>query len=257
MKRIERRKKGQGPSVSALSLASRHHHRPTPPARRGGCDDHVWKNAYITTNTVNAWLTVTVWLPFCFRIYYSFTQFHSDSSDTMFSSPRRSPRRHALADRTNDLSVPSSPTRDAKGKRRANDDEGPKKRVKLYGGQVEVEEERAENQDVEMADVVQPLRFPRSQRHDVYAALRALRSGDPKARRFLASMCHSFHNNTKLKGHLAPSTDILEAFVSSNKADIIRCHSLQSDSFLTPPYACAFSYGQYTLDILFLHLQSI
>lgn len=256
MKRIERRKKSTG-SVSALSLTSRHH-RSTPPSRRGGCDDHVWKNAYITTNTVNAWLTVTaVWLPFCFRFYYPFTQFHSDSSDTMLPSPRRSPRRHALADRTNDLSVPSSPTRDAKGKRRANDDEGPKKRVKLYGGQDEVEEEKAENQDVEMADVVQPLRFPRSQRHDVYAALRALRSGDPKARRFLASMCHSFYNNTKLKGHLAPSTDILEAFVSSNKADIIRCHSLQSDSFLTPPYACAFSYGQYTLDILFLHLQSI
>ncbi|KAF7353041.1 WD40 repeat-like protein [Mycena venus] len=36
---------------------------------------------------------------------------------------------------------------------------------------------------------------------------------------------------------------ILQSFVSSNKSDVFRCHSVDDGSFLTPPYACAYSHS--------------
>lgn len=36
---------------------------------------------------------------------------------------------------------------------------------------------------------------------------------------------------------------ILQSFVSSNKSDIFRCHSILDGSFLTPPYACSYSHS--------------
>ncbi|KAF8803836.1 WD40 repeat-like protein [Phlegmacium glaucopus] len=42
----------------------------------------------------------------------------------------------------------------------------------------------------------------------------------------------------------APSTlPILRSFVSSNKSDLFKCQSVGDDTYLTPPYACAFSHG--------------
>ncbi|KIJ70351.1 hypothetical protein HYDPIDRAFT_122064 [Hydnomerulius pinastri MD-312] len=40
-----------------------------------------------------------------------------------------------------------------------------------------------------------------------------------------------------------PSRRILQSFVSSQKSDVYKCHSLSSSAFVTPPYACAYSYG--------------
>ena len=43
---------------------------------------------------------------------------------------------------------------------------------------------------------------------------------------------------------LASTLPILKSFVSSNKSDIFKCQSVGEDTYLTPPYACAFSYGK-------------
>ncbi|KAJ6516188.1 WD40 repeat-like protein [Mycena sanguinolenta] len=44
-----------------------------------------------------------------------------------------------------------------------------------------------------------------------------------------------------------PSTlPILQSFVSSNKSDVFRCHSVLDGSFLAPPYACSYSHSART-----------
>ena len=42
---------------------------------------------------------------------------------------------------------------------------------------------------------------------------------------------------------LASTLPILKSFVSSNKSDLFKCHSVGEDTYLTPPYACAFSHS--------------
>ncbi|OJA09931.1 hypothetical protein AZE42_04888 [Rhizopogon vesiculosus] len=42
---------------------------------------------------------------------------------------------------------------------------------------------------------------------------------------------------------LLSSRNILQSFVSSHTSDVFKCHSRTVDSFLTPPYACAYSNG--------------
>lgn len=41
-----------------------------------------------------------------------------------------------------------------------------------------------------------------------------------------------------------PSRPILQSFVSSHRYDGFRCTSLAAHTFLTPPYACAYSHGK-------------
>ncbi|KAF8138254.1 WD40-repeat-containing domain protein [Boletus edulis] len=41
---------------------------------------------------------------------------------------------------------------------------------------------------------------------------------------------------------ILPSRPILQSFVSSHRSDGFKCSSLADDTFVTPPYACAFSY---------------
>lgn len=39
------------------------------------------------------------------------------------------------------------------------------------------------------------------------------------------------------------STDaLLRSFVSSNKSDVYKCHSVDASTFMTLPYACAYSH---------------
>ncbi|KAH9050036.1 WD40-repeat-containing domain protein [Lactarius hengduanensis] len=40
-----------------------------------------------------------------------------------------------------------------------------------------------------------------------------------------------------------PTRSQLRAYVSSHKTDVFKCYSERSDSFLTPPYACAYSHA--------------
>ncbi|EJD01031.1 WD40 repeat-like protein [Fomitiporia mediterranea MF3/22] len=140
------------------------------------------------------------------------------------ASRQHSSPRQPFSDLTNDAFVtPNSPSR---AKRRADDCDGVNKRIKCSDAETETKFEGGSSEvDIDMldVDVVRPL--PRRQRPGVYGALQALRMGNPGARRFL-----SF-----------PTLKTLESFVSSNKADIFKCQSIDANSFLTPPYACAFS----------------
>ncbi|KAH9943128.1 WD40 repeat-like protein [Epithele typhae] len=40
-----------------------------------------------------------------------------------------------------------------------------------------------------------------------------------------------------------PSMAVLSTFVSSNKADVFKCHSIDEQTFIAPPYACSYSHG--------------
>ena len=40
-----------------------------------------------------------------------------------------------------------------------------------------------------------------------------------------------------------PTLPQLRSYVSSHKTDVFKCHSDRSDTFFTPPYACAYSHG--------------
>jgi hypothetical protein len=40
-----------------------------------------------------------------------------------------------------------------------------------------------------------------------------------------------------------PTRSLLRAYVSSHKTDVFTCNSDRTDSFLTPPYACAYTHG--------------
>lgn len=56
----------------------------------------------------------------------------------------------------------------------------------------------------------------------------------------------SLHTLLIAHSHLrkVPSRFILQSFVSSHRSDGFRCSSLADHTFVTPPYACAYSYGK-------------
>src|SRR5258708_2866514 len=39
---------------------------------------------------------------------------------------------------------------------------------------------------------------------------------------------------------------ILQSFVSSNKSDVFKCHSVGDDTYMTPPYACSYSHSKFS-----------
>ncbi|KAI5120503.1 hypothetical protein M0805_000088 [Coniferiporia weirii] len=144
-----------------------------------------------------------------------------DAPSTSQLSPRQ-----ALYDLTNDvLSSPNSPTR---GKRRADNHDIANKRLKLTEEKLdEGAEEVDRDMVVKSSGASESRLLDRRCRPSAFASLRALRMGDPVARRLFT----------------LPTIRVLESFVSSNKSDLFKCHSLDSGSFLTPPYACAYSYA--------------
>ena len=50
-----------------------------------------------------------------------------------------------------------------------------------------------------------------------------------------------------------PSRLVLQSFVSSHRSDVFRCTSLADHTFVTPPYACAYSYGERICCPLYFH----
>jgi denticleless len=44
----------------------------------------------------------------------------------------------------------------------------------------------------------------------------------------------------------ASTLPILQSFVSSNKSDVFRCHSIGDDNYMTPPYACSYSHSKFS-----------
>lgn len=70
----------------------------------------------------------------------------------------------------------------------------------------------------------------------------------PAFRESYVCISPSLHGCTLLIAHSrlckVPSRFILQSFVSSHRSDGFRCASLADHTFVTPPYACAYSYGK-------------
>ncbi|KAH7930754.1 WD40 repeat-like protein [Leucogyrophana mollusca] len=117
-----------------------------------------------------------------------------------------------------------SPPEDIKSKRRCSDPEDiPTKRVKY--SPTEREPANVLDNDLEMQDLAVVKR--RSRRHTAFGILNAASTAGP----------------SKFRGSLLSTRPILQSFVSSNKSDVFKCHSTSANSFVTPPYACAYSHG--------------
>ncbi|KAG1753781.1 WD40-repeat-containing domain protein [Suillus paluster] len=150
----------------------------------------------------------------------------------MLDSPE-TPRSEILSDTTNvreslhfyasQLPTPVTSLDDGKPKRRiSQSDETPAKRPRLMTGESSKD---TINVDVEVDDVAAVKR--RGCRRVAFRTLGLDSNGYPTGshRMFL------------------PSRNILQSFVSSNTSDVFKCHSRTVDSFVTPPYACAYSNG--------------
>ncbi|KAF9247018.1 WD40-repeat-containing domain protein [Melanogaster broomeanus] len=59
-------------------------------------------------------------------------------------------------------------------------------------------------------------------------------------------MASAMRSPTAPRQTIMPSRRILQSFVSSHKSDVYRCHSVADNTFISPPYACAYSYGAKT-----------
>lgn len=159
-----------------------------------------------------------------------------------------------LNDCTNQPSGSCSAVSKQNGKRRGDHVNGSvRKRMKVINDG-EIQCSRCADADEEMKDDYPELQtIPKSQmRTYAYSTLKALRSGDPFTRRLFSCEWQNLHlfvgrvksSNTDT---IVPTVNFLESFVSSNKSDLYKCHSMDTGSFLTPPYACAFTHGAYSL----------
>ncbi|KAG6841322.1 hypothetical protein C0991_012321 [Blastosporella zonata] len=153
----------------------------------------------------------------------------------MLPSPSSSPPR-VLHERTNFFDTPiqtklpfglPTPPVDRQRAGTASSTGLPKKRKLSFSGEdsrsSDGSHELNNGSDVEMEDVT--FR-PRAQRYtQFHIGIRAARG---------------------LPGHRReePSTwAILQSFVSSNKSDVYKCEAANDNAYLTPPYACAYTYG--------------
>ena len=62
-------------------------------------------------------------------------------------------------------------------------------------------------------------------------------TGRPECKWLLINIRHKSEYGTSVS-----TRSMLRTFVSSDKADVFKCHSCETDSFITLPYACAFSH---------------
>ncbi|KAG2370070.1 WD40-repeat-containing domain protein [Suillus spraguei] len=116
------------------------------------------------------------------------------------------------------LSTPATPLDDGKPKRRISQfDETPTKKPRLLAAEC-----GNDVIDIEMDDVVVKRR---GCRRTVFRTLGLASNG------YLA----------KPHRMLLPSRNILQSFVSSHTSDVFKCHSRTVESFVSPPYACAYS----------------
>ncbi|PFH52645.1 hypothetical protein AMATHDRAFT_2041 [Amanita thiersii Skay4041] len=170
-----------------------------------------------------------------------------------------SPPRQALHNCTNDPETPSHdqqqkrlsawlPTPPATGsrgkgstKRRANaDGEGAKKRVKL-SKQKELEDPFLDSADSESSTSAYEseegddwTRFDNLKRH------RRPRNGTNIPYSHISSLMKPLGT---FQRSIQSTRVILESFVSSHKSDVYKCPSIDESTYLTPPYACAYSHA--------------
>lgn len=168
----------------------------------------------------------------------------------MDSTPQKGPRR-PLSDLTNDFfETTNSPL---VGKRRANDYEGANKRVKILSSKTEARSQRAEDEDDVEMQAPEPACLTVRRRPGMHGILQAIRLGNPVARRDCVSTSLTSISHVCISNSTTVSTlRTLETFVSSNKADVFKCQAVDADSFLTPPYACAYSHGASNLQACFI-----
>ena len=127
----------------------------------------------------------------------------------------------------------------SKGKRRSDACEGSSKRVKTQSGSL-----NEPYRDGETREAYPPKRNSVYRGHtNILYSLRALRLGERVrfARQSLRKVWLAPSSNLNLASTLC----ILESFVSSNLSDLFNCHSLAANTFLTTPYACAYSNGKH------------
>lgn len=94
----------------------------------------------------------------------------------------------------------------------------------------------------EMEDIVSAR--ARARRGTVFQMMNTTAMGVPRSRQGLRwSFQHSVVFWTLII-FIASTRPILQTFVSSHKADVFKCYSATPDSYLTPPYACAYSNGK-------------
>ncbi|KAH7916159.1 WD40-repeat-containing domain protein [Hygrophoropsis aurantiaca] len=117
-----------------------------------------------------------------------------------------------------------TPPEGSKPKRKCSDqDETPTKRGRFCNQ--EQESQDVSSNDVEMLDMAAVKRRVR-RRQTVFGMMNATSIAGP------SRPCRS----------LLSTLPILQSFVSSNKSDVFKCHSTSVNSFVTPPYACAYSH---------------
>ncbi|KXN87912.1 hypothetical protein AN958_07922 [Leucoagaricus sp. SymC.cos] len=155
----------------------------------------------------------------------------------MLPSPSSSPR-YVLEDRLNfDVTLPKKPkhqllTPPKEGSRKrpakVHVEETNRKKVKICET-VGKDEENSEEEDsrlFEEGDEDEPRPLPsRARRRTVF-----------HAQTMIASLAHA------QRGRDISTRPILQSFVSCLKSDLHTCQSLNTNAFLTPPYACAYSH---------------
>ncbi|KAI0303171.1 WD40-repeat-containing domain protein [Russula brevipes] len=162
----------------------------------------------------------------------------------MLPTPSSSPQRDVLVDCTNVTSDPihnfhNLPTPPAHGSskrsRPANDGGARLKRLKFNIGKARLCEEgesdgasvdSSESEEEEEDSSVAPSAPVVRRKRTIFHAKTAL------------SMSHPGVTCRPLP---LPTRSLLRAYVSSHKTDVFACDSGRADSFLTPPYACAFT----------------
>lgn len=74
---------------------------------------------------------------------------------------------------------------------------------------------------------------------------RAMQAGPSSASRRVDCECQPFIANLLLIiGIAVPTRSILQTFVSSNKSDVFKCHSIHENLSVNIPYACSYSNGE-------------
>lgn len=189
----------------------------------------------------------------------------------MLPSPSASPQ-SVLENRTNLFHTPTQrklsfalPTlpNDKHAKRRATGEDGrQKKRHKLSLNEISGESSDSEEGDVDSDADLQDgaLVQPRARKHTPFHLRTRAAMANPVHHRYENSTCLMIYirdHNFILQIATRP---ILQSFVSSNKSDLFKCQSTDMNAYLTPPYACSYTYSgfesPYCLPLLILSIDA-
>lgn len=168
----------------------------------------------------------------------------SFAQDTMLSSPSLS---SIFAPRTNTLhSLLPRQTTHLPKRQLLHDTIKPQKRLKLdLDTENNVEESDGEEEEDAYMEPQEVARLRARQNTRSYNIFSRFTTNPSMSFRKPARTCYSFSNFIPPTWHFLASTlPILKSFVSSNKSDLFKCQSIGEDTYLTPPYACAFSHGK-------------